>query len=274
MPKNVQTNLELCSFHMLIRLCSKSFKLGFSNTWTKNFQMYKLGLEKTEPEIKLPTSVGSQRKQGSSRKTSTSASMTMLKPFTYGQQTGKFLKGWKYQTTLPVSWQTCMPVKKQQLEADMKQLTGSKLGREYIKAVYCHPAYLTYMQSVCVHSVMPDSLQLHQLYPLGSADRRIFQSRILEWVAICFSRGSSIPRNRTHMSCISCIGRKFFTTRIHHVKCQAGWITNWNQDCSGKYQQLQICRWYHSNGRKWRGTKEPLDEGEKGGWKSWLDTQH
>ena len=40
-----------------------------------------------------------------------------------------------------------MQVKKQQLELDMKQQTGSKLGKEYMKAVYCHPAYLTYMQS-------------------------------------------------------------------------------------------------------------------------------
>ena len=40
-----------------------------------------------------------------------------------------------------------MQVKKQQLEPDMKQWTGSKLGKEYVKAVYCHPAYLTYMQS-------------------------------------------------------------------------------------------------------------------------------
>ena len=40
-----------------------------------------------------------------------------------------------------------MPVKKQQLEPDMEQLTGSKLGKEYVKAVYCHPDYLTYMQS-------------------------------------------------------------------------------------------------------------------------------
>ena len=49
--------------------------------------------------------------------------------------------------TLPVSWESCMWVKKQQLESDMKQLTGSKLRKEYIKAVYCHPAYLTYIQS-------------------------------------------------------------------------------------------------------------------------------
>ena len=50
-----------------------------------------------------------------------------------------FKKRWEYQTTLPVSCETCMWVKKQQLESDMEQLTGSKLGKEDIKAVYCHP---------------------------------------------------------------------------------------------------------------------------------------
>ena len=59
---------------------------------------------------------------------------------------GKFLKRWEYQTTLPASWEICMQVKKQQLELDMEQQTGSKSGKEYVKAVYCHPAYLTYMQ--------------------------------------------------------------------------------------------------------------------------------
>ena len=81
--------------------------------------------------------------------TSTSASLTMLKPLTV-QVTincGKFLKRQKYQTTLPASLKICMQVKKQQLEEDMEQCTGSKLGKEYVKAVYCHPAYLTYMQS-------------------------------------------------------------------------------------------------------------------------------
>ena len=49
---------------MLAKLWSKSFKLGFSSTWTKNFQIHKLGLEKAEePEIKLPTSAGSSKKQ-------------------------------------------------------------------------------------------------------------------------------------------------------------------------------------------------------------------
>ena len=60
---------------------------------------------------------------------------------------GKFLKSWEYQTTLPASWEICLQVKKQQLELDMEQQTGSKLGKEYVKAAYCHPAYLTYMQS-------------------------------------------------------------------------------------------------------------------------------
>ena len=51
------------------------------------------------------------------------------------------------QTTLPASWEICMQVRKQQLELDMEQQTGSKSGKQYAKAVYCHPAYLTYMQS-------------------------------------------------------------------------------------------------------------------------------
>ena len=52
-----------------------------------------------------------------------------------------------YQTTLPASWEICMLVKKQQLEPDMQQQTGSKLGKDYVKAVHCHPAWLTYIQS-------------------------------------------------------------------------------------------------------------------------------
>ena len=63
-PKNVQIRVKFHSFSMLVKLCSKSFKLGFSCMWIENFQMYKLGLQNAEePEIKLPTSTGSQRKQ-------------------------------------------------------------------------------------------------------------------------------------------------------------------------------------------------------------------
>ena len=94
-----------------------------------NFQMFKLDLEKVEePETKLPAASGSQKKQDSSRKTSTSALLTMPKPLTVWItiNCGKFWKRWEYQTTLPASWEICLQVKKQQLELDMEQQTGSK----------------------------------------------------------------------------------------------------------------------------------------------------
>ena len=112
--------------------------------------MFKLDLEKTEePEIKLSTSTGSLKKQGSSRKTSNSALLTMPKPLTVWITTKcrNFFKCWEYQTTWLASWEICMQVKKQQLEPDMEQQARSKSEKEYVKAVYCHPAYLTYMQS-------------------------------------------------------------------------------------------------------------------------------
>ena len=116
-----------------------------------NFEMFKLDLEKAEEaEIKLPTSSGSLKKHKSSKKTSTSALLTMSKPLTVWITTnyGKFLKTQEYQTTWPqVSWETCMQVKKQPLELDMEQKTGSKLEKDCIKAVYYHSAHLTYMQS-------------------------------------------------------------------------------------------------------------------------------
>ena len=115
---------------------------------TENFQMFKLDLEKAEEqEIKLPRSVGSQKKQERSRKTSASALLITSKLLTVWITTnsGKFFRRWEYQTTLPASWEICVQVKKQQLEPDMEQWIGSKLGKEYIKAIYCHPAYLTFM---------------------------------------------------------------------------------------------------------------------------------
>jgi len=129
-PKNVQTTTQLHASHMLAKQCSKCSKQGFNSTWTKNLQMFKLDLEKPEePEIQLPTSVGSQQ---SSRKTSTSASLIMLKPLTMWitANCGKFFKRWDYQTTLPASWETCMQVKKQQLETDTEQMDWLQIGKE------------------------------------------------------------------------------------------------------------------------------------------------
>ena len=84
------------------------------------------------------------------RKTSTYALLIMPEPLTVWITTncGKFLKRWEYQTTWPASWEICMQVKMQQLELYMEQQTGSNLGKEYVRAVYCHPACLTSLKSI------------------------------------------------------------------------------------------------------------------------------
>ena len=113
--------------------------------------MFKLVFKKAEePEIKLPTSTGSSKKQENSRK-------ERLLPLHYAKAFDcvDHNKLWKNLREMgipdhltPVSLETCMQIKKQQLELDMDQQTGSKSGKEYVKAVYCLPDYLTYMQSV------------------------------------------------------------------------------------------------------------------------------
>ena len=102
---------------------------GFSNTWTVNFHMFKLVLEKAEkPETKLPTFAWSLKKQQSLRKIYISVLLTMPKPLTVWItiNCGKFWNRWEYQTTWPASWETYMQVRKQQLELDMEQQTCSK----------------------------------------------------------------------------------------------------------------------------------------------------
>ena len=112
-----------------------------------NFQMFKLYLEKTEqPDIKFPASAGSWKKQQSSRKTPMSALPTTPKQSVWlcGSQKNsrKYLKRSEYQATWPACWEICMQVKKKQLELDMEQQTASKLEKEYVKAVYCHSAFM------------------------------------------------------------------------------------------------------------------------------------
>ena len=158
--------------------------------------------------MKLPTSSGSLKKQESFIKISTSALLTMPKPLTVCITTncGKFLKRWEYQTTWPASWEICMQVRKQQLELDMEQQTGSKLGKEYVKAVYCHHAYLTYMQSTSWEML---GWKKHKL-----------ESRFLGEVSATSDTQMTPPLSRK------------------------------------------------------RRSKEPLDESERGEWKSWLKAQH
>ena len=120
---------------------------------------------------------------------------------------GIFLKRWKYQTTLSVSWETYMLEEKQQLELNME----------------------------------------HRL--------------VQNW-----------ERSTSRLYMVTLLTKLIY--RVHHEKCQIGWVTSWNQDFWEKYQQPQICIWYHFNGRRWRVIKEPLVEGGRGEWKSWLKTQH
>ena len=106
-------NAKECSNYHTIALISHTSKVmlkilqaRFHNTWTVNFQMFKLVLEKAEePEIKLLTSIQSLKERESSRKTSTSVLLTMPKPLTVWIIIccGKFWKRWEYQTTWPAS---------------------------------------------------------------------------------------------------------------------------------------------------------------------------
>ena len=127
-------NAKECSNYHTIALISHASKVMLKSLQARlqqyvNFQMFKLVLEKAEePEIKLPTFTGSSKKQESSRKTSISALLTMPKPLTVWItiNCGKFWKRREYQTIRPASWEICMQVRKQQLELDMEQETGSK----------------------------------------------------------------------------------------------------------------------------------------------------
>ena len=112
--------------------------------------MFKLALEKTEgPEIKLPTSTGSWKKQKSSRKNIYFCFIDYAKAFDCvdHNKLWKILKEIGIPDPWPASWEICMQVRKQQLELDMEQQTDFKQEKEYVKAVYFHTAYVTPMQS-------------------------------------------------------------------------------------------------------------------------------
>ena len=114
----------------------------------REFQLFKLVLKKAEePETKLPTSAG----HGKAREFQKNIYFCFI-DYAKAFDCVNHNKLWKIlkemvQTTWPDSWEICMQVRKQQLELDMEQQTGSKQEKEYVKAVYCHPVYLTSMQS-------------------------------------------------------------------------------------------------------------------------------
>ena len=116
-----------------------------------NFQMFKLILEKAEePEIKLPTSTGSSKKQESSRKTPTFALLIRPKPMTVWITTncGKFLKKMGIPDNLTYFLRNLYAGQEATVRTGHETTDLlSKSGKEDVKAVYCHRAYLTYMQS-------------------------------------------------------------------------------------------------------------------------------
>ena len=128
MPKNVQTTAQLHSSHTS-KVMLKILQARLQQYVNRELPDVQAGFRRPEePEIKLPTSAGSSKKQESSRKTSISDLLTVPKPLTLWItiNCGKFWKRWEYQTTWAASWETYMQVRKQQLELDMKQQTGSK----------------------------------------------------------------------------------------------------------------------------------------------------
>ena len=101
--------------------------------------MFKLDLERPEePEIKLPTSIGSSKKQENTRKNIYFCFIDYTKTFNCvdPNKLWKILKEMEYQSTLCASWDIYKQVKKLQLEPDMEQQADSKLGKQYVKAVY------------------------------------------------------------------------------------------------------------------------------------------
>ena len=201
MPKNVLTTTQLHSLHMLARWCSKS------SMWIKNFQCTSWAL-KRQTRDQFPRFTGSWIKQGSSIKNIYFCFNDCAKSVNCMDHNKLWtILRWEDQTTLPVFWEMYKLVKKQQLEPYMDQWTSSKLGKEYIKAVYCPSAYLTYMQSTS--------------YEMRGWMKHKLESRLL--------------------------GEISTTSDMHMIP---------------------------SNGRQWKGTKEPLNENEREGWKNLLETQH
>ena len=164
--------LQVLFISWLFQYILKFSKPGFSNTWTVNFQMFKLVLEKAEePEIKLPAFTGSLKKQDSSRKNIYFCFIEYAKGFDCVDH--KTL--WKIQKEMGIpDHLTCLLRNLYAgQEATVRTEHGTtdwfQIGKEHIKAVHCHPAYLTYMQSTWCktlgwmkHSWNPDCWEKYQ----------------------------------------------------------------------------------------------------------------
>ena len=135
---------------MQVRLCSKSFKQGFSTTWSENFQKYKLDFAKAEePEIKLPL-LDHRKSKGipEKKKKIYLCFIDFVKTFDCVNHSKlcKILKDVGVPEHL-ICLMSNLYMGQEATELNMEQLTGSKLEKEYDKAVHCHPTYLIYKKS-------------------------------------------------------------------------------------------------------------------------------
>ena len=211
MPKNVQITVQLHSFCILVGLCTKSFKLDFSSTWSENFQMYKQGFKKAEePEMKLPTSAGSYKKQCSSKGNIYFCFISYAKAF------------------------DCV---------DHNKLWGilKEMGI---------PGHFTYLlRNLCADQ--------EATLKTGHGTTNWFK----------IEKGV----------CQGCILSPRLVNLYAEYIIWNPWLDDWNLagiKISGKSIISPQIRRYYFNSRKWIGTKEPLDEGERLEWKRWLKTQH
>ena len=149
-------NARECSNYHITALISQTSKVTlkillarFQQCMNRELQMFKLDLEKAEePEIKLPTSIGLLQKQKNSRRTSISALLVIPKPLTVWITTNwKILQEMGIPDHLTCLLRNLYAGQEATVRNGHGTAIGSKLGKEYFKAVYCHPAYLTSMQS-------------------------------------------------------------------------------------------------------------------------------
>ena len=151
MSKNAQTTAQLHSSHTLAKQCLKFSKPGFNSTWTMDFQMFKLDLTKAEePEIKLPwfDDVWSLKRAREFQKNIYSCFIDYTKGFDCvdHNKLWKILKDVGIRGHLTCLLRNLYAGHEATVRTGHGKQTGSKLGKEYVKAVYCHPDYLTYMQ--------------------------------------------------------------------------------------------------------------------------------
>ena len=129
MPKNAQTTAQLYSSHNASKIMLKILQARLQQYANRELPDVQAGFRKGRgTRGQIPNISWIIEKQESCRKTSISALLTMPKPLTVWItiDCGKFWKRWEYQTTWSATWESCMQVRKQQLELDMEQPTGSK----------------------------------------------------------------------------------------------------------------------------------------------------